>query len=209
MPLPEKPQLGDPLAAAHPSQETLRLLALRRSTTVKTMTAPGPSSDQLTEIMEIGARVPDHRRVCPYRFIVFDGGARAKIGHVFREGFLQDNPDASDQEATLETQRFMRAPAIIAVVFSPQTEHRTPVWEQTLTAGAVCQNMLLAANAMGFAAQWLTEWYAYNRHVLSAMGLEGHEQIAGFLYFGTAEEDPKERPRVDAASLVTHWQKAD
>ncbi len=209
MPLPEKPQLGDPLAAAHPSEETLRLLALRRSTTVKTMIEPGPSPEQLAEIMEIGARVPDHRRVCPYRFVVFDGDARAEIGPVFREGFMQDNPDASDAEATLESHRFMRAPVIIAVVFSPQTEHRTPIWEQTLTAGAVCQNMLIAANAMGFAAQWLTEWYAYNRHVLNAMGLEPHEQIAGFLYFGTAEEDPKERPRVEAASLVSHWQKAD
>ncbi|WP_306249854.1 nitroreductase [Parvularcula sp. IMCC14364] len=207
MPLPDKPQLGDSLPSAHPSDETLRLLALRRSTTVKTMNGPGPDAEQLAQIMEIGARVPDHRRVCPYRFIVFDGEARAEIGPVFREGFLQDNPDASEEAANQEAHRFMRAPTIVAVVFSPQTEHRTPLWEQSLTAGAVCQNMLIAASAMGFAVQWLTEWYAYNRHVLAAMGLETHEQIAGFLYFGTAEEDPKERPRVDAASLITHWQK--
>ncbi len=206
MPATPKPELGDPLKAAHPSDETLKLLSLRRSTTAVMLTKPGPTDDQLEQILQIGARVPDHRRVCPYRFVIFEDEARAEFGKTLAEAYRRETPAAEEAAIAQEAGRFLRAPVIVAVVFSPQTEHRTPVWEQTLTTGAVCQNMLIAANALGYAAQWLTEWYAYNRRVLTQIGLDEHEQIAGFVYIGSAKEDPRERQRVDARSLVSHWQ---
>nr|GGH93737.1 hypothetical protein GCM10011355_06280 [Aquisalinus luteolus] len=107
----------------------------------------------------------------------------------------------------LEAARFLRAPVVVAVVARTDPGHKTPEWEQVLCCGAACHNMLLAASASGFAAQWLTEWYAYDREVLAAFGLSEEERIAGFIYIGTAKEDPLERPRVEASDITTHWQR--
>ena len=146
-------------------------------------------------ILTIAARAPDHRRVTPFRFILFEGEARARFGAILAEAFTENEPGAEERRIESERNRFLRAPLVVGVVSSVKPEHKTPVWEQTLTAGAVCQNMLLAASAFGFAAQWITEWYAYDARVLAALGLSRGEQIAGFIYIGTAREDPKERAR--------------
>ena len=200
------PALGEPLPAAWPSHETLELLRLRRSTMVANMTGPGPEGDVRDRILALGARVPDHRRVVPYRFVCFEGAARAAAGEVIAAAFAASNPGTDDAAYAMERDRFLRAPLVIAVVYSPDRGHKTPLWEQTLCCGAVCQNLLIAASASGFAAQWLTEWYAYDRAVLAGFGLAPHEDIAGFVYIGTAAEAPLERPRVDAPDITTHWQ---
>jgi len=202
----EKPVLGDPLPASHANSEFLSLLKMRRSTTAAMMAEPGPSAEQLETILDIASRVPDHRRVVPYRFIVFEAAARREAGDILSTVYGKQHSEAESAALELEAGRFLRAPVVVAVVAKTDASHKTPEWEQVLCCGAVCHNMLLAASASGFAAQWLTEWYAYDREVLAAFGLSEEERIAGFIFIGTAKEDPLERPRVEAADITTHWQ---
>ncbi len=199
------PELGESLPPAQPSPEAVKLLALRRSTPADFLRAPGPDAPTLTEILTIAARAPDHRRVTPFRFIVFEGEGRGRFGETLKAAFLANDPGAAEARIEYERDRFMRAPVVIAVISRVDHEHRTPEWEQLMTAGAVGQNLLLAASAHGFAAQWITEWYAYDENVIKALGLEGNERIAGFVYIGTAKEAPKERGRPDLQSIVTYY----
>ena len=203
---PIQPALGDPLPASHPSEDLLEMLRLRRSTTANMMTGPGPSPEELERIIHIGTRVPDHRRVVPFRFLIFDGAARQVFGDVLARIYQENNPAAEEALVDVERNRFSRAPVVVAVISSVNPEHKTPEWEQVLSAGAVCQNMLLAASASGYAAQWLTEWYAFDAQVHEAIGLTAHERVAGFIYLGTAQEDPKERPRPDPSALISRWE---
>lgn len=181
------------------------MLRLRRSCPADMLGAPGPDAETLDALLTIAARVPDHRRVTPYRFIVFEREARARFGAVLKDAFLKNDPSAETKRVAYEEGRFLRAPVVVAVISSIDPHHRTPEWEQVLSAGAVCQNMLLAANAHGFAAQWLTEWYAYDENVIAALGLGEHERVAGFVYVGTAAEDPKERARPDIQAITAHY----
>lgn len=199
------PDLGDVLPAASPSPETLALLRRRRSTPADFLGDPGPDAAVLDDLLTIAARVPDHRRVVPFRFLVFRDDARARFGAALKSAFLKQNPDAADEKADYEVKRFLRAPVVVAVISSVNPLHRTPEWEQVLCAGAVCQNLLLAASAHGFAAQWLTEWYAYDEEVAAALGLGASERAAGFVYIGSAREDPKERGRPDMASIISYY----
>lgn len=193
------------MAPAQPSTEAISLLALRRSTPADFLTGPGPDQETLEAILTISARVPDHRRVTPFRFVLFEGAARDAFGDILKAAFLANEPDAGEERAEKERQRFLRAPIVVAVVSSVKPDHRTPVWEQMMTAGAVCQNMLLAASAHGFAAQWLTEWYAFDEKVLAQLGLGENEKIAGYVYMGTATCEPKERARPVVEDIVTSY----
>ena len=199
------PTFGEPLAPAHASRETLDLLAFRRSTAADLLTEPGPDEETLATILHIATRVPDHRRVVPFRFIVLQGEGRTRAGQILANAFEKNEPEAEENRIECESRRFKRAPVVVAVVSSVDPEHRTPEWEQIMTAGAVCQNMLIAASASGFAAQWLTEWYAFDETVKTALGLSENERFAGFIYIGTAQENPKERQRPDPASLISYF----
>ena len=182
------PNFREKISASQPSELTLELLLKRRSLTVKDFINPGASPDQLDQILTIASRVPDHKKQVPWRFIIIEGEARAKMGNVLQDEFLKNEPDTSDACLLFEQNRFMRSPVIIGVISKADPlNDKTPEWEQILTAGAVCQNILIAANAMGCVAQWFTEWYAYDRQVLSAMGLDKIERIAGFIYISTGE----------------------
>jgi len=199
------PELGASLAPAHPSLDAVNMLRLRRSCPADMLGEPGPDAAVLEAILAIAARAPDHRRVTPFRFVVFEGDARARFGAVLKAAFVEDQPEAEASKAEYEAARFLRAPVVVAVVSSVDRAHRTPEWEQILCAGAVCQNMLLAASAHGFAAQWLTEWYAYDTRVRAALGLGEHERIAGFVYIGAAMQDPKERARPVLSDILTRF----
>lgn len=199
------PQFGEPLPAAHPSKEAIRLMRLRRSTPVELIGEPGPTAEELGAMLEIAARAPDHRRVVPYRFIVFEGEGRAKAGDILAEVFEKADPFAGEGRIEAERGRFLRAPVVVAVVSCVDRNHRTPEWEQILTAGAVCQNLLIAASAHGYAAQWITEWCAYDRDALARFGLSEEERVAGFVYIGSAKEDPRERQRPDVGSLISRF----
>jgi len=199
------PRFGAALAPAHPSEEAKELLRMRRSTAADFLSNPGPDKNTVNEILEIATRVPDHRRVVPFRFILFEGEARARAGDILADIYARENDGVDAARLEKERMRFNRAPIVVAVISNVDQDHRTPDWEQLMTVGAVCQNMLIAASAHGFAAQWLTEWYAYDEHVCAAFGLNKQERVAGYIYIGTARENPKERQRPVISDLVTRY----
>ena len=180
------------------------LLLSRRSVLANLMEGPGPSAADLRLILEAGMRVPDHGRLTPWRFFLIRGEARRTLGEVIGEAFRRDNPDAEEQRVELERKRFERAPLVIAVISKVIKETKIPEWEQVLSAGAACQNLLVAALSLGYAAQWLTEWYAYEPLLCKALGLVGEDRVAGFLYIGNAEA-PGERARPAFDDVVVEW----
>ncbi len=205
--LPPEPEFGAPLAPAHPSPETLRLLALRRSTPVKALGEPGPSAEDIDAMLRLAMRVPDHRKLEPWRVLIITGEAREKLGLIFAAARRLREPDVSDDKLAEEMRLPLRAPVILCVISSPNHHDpkKTPVWEQQLSAGALCQNLLIASQAMGWAGAWITEDAAFDGHVHAALGLQGHEQVAGFIYLGTAREQPAERQRPAVSAKATRW----
>lgn len=190
-----------------PLEPALELLEKRRSVSANKLGEPGPSTTQLERILRIAARVPDHRKLAPWRFIVFTGDARVKFGSVLAEVCKREEKDApSAMRLETEAARFLRAPAVVAVISSPRKDSKaTPEWEQVLSAGAVCQNLVVSANASGFATCWITEWYAYSPGVAQALEMTAGERVAGFIYIGTAQEKSEERERPLMDTIVKHW----
>ena len=165
--------------------ETTEFLKKRRSVLARNMTTPGPGDAQLRELLGIASRVPDHGKLAPWRFVVLQGDARTKLGEIAAAA-LGDDSVADHYE---------RAPCIVAVLACPKEHPKIPRSEMILSAGAACMNLLTAAQAMGFAAQWLTGAAAYEATVLQALGGTQGDEIAGFIYLGTAIEAPSERAR--------------
>jgi nitroreductase len=188
-----------------PAPQALDLLLSRRSGSAKAMTGPGPSADELRRILAAGARVPDHGKLAPWRFIVFEGDARARMGEVLVEALAANEPQASEERVAVERGRFLRAPIVVGVVSRVREGIAIPQWEQVLSSGAVCQTMLIAAHAMGYVGNWITEWCAYDPRVRQRLGLSESERIAGFLYFGTAAAALEERVRPELDGLITHF----
>lgn len=180
------------------------LLLSRRSVLANLMADPGPDEADLRSILEAAMRVPDHGRLTPWRFVVLRGEARHAVGDVIGASFRRDNPDAADERVALERRRLARAPVVVAVVSKVQKGHKIPEWEQVLSAGAACQNLLVAAQSLGYAAQWLTEWYAYDVAVCRALGLVGDDRLAGFLYIGSGDA-LGERGRPAYEDVVSEW----
>lgn len=187
-----------------PAPETLNLLLSRRSGSAKMMKGPGPNADQLRKILAAGVRVPDHGKLTPWRFIVFEGDGRARMGAILAESIAGER-DISPERIEQERNRFMRAPVVIGVVSRVREQIPIPVWEQQLSAGAVCMTMVLAAHAMGFVANWITEWCAYHPLVLAKIGLKPTERIAGYIYIGHPVEPLEDRPRPPVDSITTRF----
>ncbi len=184
----------------------LALLSTRRSVKPEMLVAPGPSADELETMLTIAARVPDHKKLAPWRFIVLEGDARARLGEVVAEACIAaEKEPPSPVRLDLERRRFLRAPVVVAVVSRTKPHPGAPEWEQILSAGAACFNLCLAANALGYATSWITEWLAYDKEVCAALGLAGAERIAGFVYIGTAAARPEERERPALSDIVTRW----
>ncbi len=189
---------------AQHSPDVLSYLLARRSVKVECLSAPGPSSEQLQSILTASARVPDHGKMVPWYFVVFEGEARAQAGEIFATHYLKNNPSALPDQLARERERFMRAPLVVALV-SRLRKGKNPAWEQILSAGAVGMNLSLATHASGFGVCWLTEWMAYDESVKQALGLDARDHIAGFFYIGTVTQAPEERDRPDLSQIVTHW----
>ncbi len=195
---------GRGVLAGRASAEVLDYVLRRRSTPVRILGLPGPDEGQIRTMLKAAARVPDHGKLFPWRFVVFTGAAREQVGDILRRAWAAREPEASPAKLDLEAQRFMRAPVVVGVV-SRLRAGKANVWEQTLSAGAVCQTLCLAANAMGFGTNWLTEWYAYSSVFREGIGLEDRERVAGFIYIGTPKETPEERERPDLEVLTRFW----
>jgi nitroreductase len=172
------------------------------------MSGPGPSPAELDTILTIGARVPDHGKLTPWRFIVFEGDARFKAGEAIAAAFRQKYPDATPEQIDYERKRLARAPLVIAVVSRAGAHVKIPEWEQVLSAGAAAMSLVLAAHALGYAANWITEWYAYDRGVLDALGLKEQERIAGFVHIGTPAHAGADRPRPPLDEIATRFRRS-
>lgn len=185
--------------------EMLDLLANRRSAYAPEMGEPGPSPMELEQILQIGLRVPDHGKLEPWRLLVFQGEGRVRFGKVLVDAMQRNRPNTSEEDLALEKVRFLRAPVVVAVISSPLESQKIPEWEQILSAGALCENLLIAAEAMGYSGQWITEWYAYDSRVVKALGLTARERIAGFIYLGTPTKPNPERRRPKMDKKVREW----
>ncbi len=165
--------------------------------------APGPNPEQLRQFITEAVHVPDHGRLRPWRFILIEGTARDRIGHVLYQRVLQAQPEASAIRLEKERTRFSFAPCIVAVVLNPVKEHKVPEIEQILSGGAVCMNLLHAAHQAGFGAQWLTGFAAYDKDVLKAVGVAEHELVLGYVHIGTRTQLPPERERPEPDDLLS------
>lgn len=183
----------------------LQLLLSRRSGSAKTMIGPGPDAAELDLILQAAMRVPDHGKLRPWRYILFEGEGRERMGEILVECAREDDPQASEERLRMERDRFMRAPVVIGVVSRVREGIPIPEWEQTMSAGASCQTLVLAAHALGYVANWITEWGAYHPRVRERIGLKNGERIAGFIYIGKSSVLLEDRPRLDIHSLVTKF----
>jgi nitroreductase len=183
----------------------LDYLAVRRSVPAFQMCEPGPDRAEIESILSLAVRVPDHGKLAPWRFIVYRGEERARIGEALLAMALGKNPDLSDEMIQVERSRFTRAPVVIAVVSTAAPHFKIPEWEQVMSAGAVCLNLLMAANAHGYVSNWLTEWFAFDEHAYPLLGIKAGEKVAGFIHIGSTDFPIVERPRPALSDVVT-WQ---
>jgi nitroreductase len=181
------------------------LLLKRRSVSANSLGEPGPSAAELELILRAASRVPDHKKLVPWRFLLFQGEAREAFGKVLAKICAAEESDPGAFRLENEAKRFLRAPIVIAVISRVVKNPAAPEWEQVLSAGAACQNLILAATALGYGVQWITEWYGYSEGVRKALALADNERVAGFIYIGTAKEKPDERERPKLADIVTAW----
>lgn len=185
--------------------DVIKFLSTRRSVTAKTMQPGRVDPQHLDQILTAGIRVPDHGALKPWKLVVIKDEARARLDRdVIHAEFTAANPDAKPEVETVEIGRLQRADVVIAVISSPVEHPKIDPWEMQLSAGAVCTTLLYAAQSFGYAAQWLTEWYAYNERMLEALGgTAGNDRIAGFIYIGEKIKAPMERSRPDPATVIS------
>lgn len=190
-------------AATHSIFALRDYLATRRTIPARHLGDPGPDRHTLDAILTLSARVPDHGKLAPWRFIVFAGDARKGAGEAIAR--IAQERGESDERVAEDRARFSHAPVVVAVVSTAEPHPKIPEWEQVLSAGAVCMAMLHAAAAYGFRAQWLTEWISYDEAAHRALGIAPGEKVAGFIHIGTPTMPPTERARPELETLVTHF----
>jgi nitroreductase len=199
--LPAEPQFGEALPIEGCCPDVLDFLARRRSASAGTLRAPAPSEAELRDMLRLAARVPDHGKLSPWRFIVLEGDAKAAF--VSRlEALAAGHAEPEKAAGALFK---IRIPPLSVVVVSRVSEGKIPAWEQKLSSGAVCMNLLIAAQAMGYGANWITDWYSYDPRVDAVLGLAPHEAIAGYVHIGAPAEAPLERVRPDMDAIVSRW----
>jgi nitroreductase len=198
--LPAEPQFGEVLPIG-PCEPVLSFLARRRSASAKALRAPAPSEAQLRDLLRLAARVPDHGKLSPWRFVVLEGEAKAAFIQRM-EAIAAARPDRDKAIGALFK---IRVPPLSVVVISRIVEGSIPEWEQRLSAGAVCMNLITAAQAMGYGANWITDWYAFDPQIDAVLGLKAGECVAGYIHLGTTAEPPQERVRPDIDALTTRW----
>lgn len=185
--------------------DALDFLNRRRSVPSRLLTGPGPDDRQLDALLNAALRVPDHGRLAPWRLLLLRGEARRKLGERLAERARALNPQMEAAALDKERGRFLHAPLVVVVVATPVAGHKVPVLEQLLSGGALCFALLQGAQALGFGAQWLTSWAAYDRPILDQLGLAAHEQVLGFIHIGSATGSVPEAARPRLASKCSDW----
>jgi len=186
---------------------TIDLLLTRRSVLAMNLGEPGPDEQELTTILAAGIRIPDHGRAEPWRIQVLHKPAQQALGEFSAGLYEREHPDAPAAQIAMERERPQRSPVLLVVSFHLNTVKvaKVPEMEQLLSSGAVCQNILIAVQALGYQAQWLTDWPAYHAEVRKFLGQDEDTPIVGFIHIGTAASPPKERPRPDFDAVVSEW----
>lgn len=187
------------------TQDLLSVLQARRSVPSKQLQAPGPDDDALMRMLQAAVRVPDHGKLVPFRFLRIQGQDRHALGEILAARTLQLDPQAPQAAVDKDRARFSHAPLIVTVIARLIPGHKVPEQEQLLTAGCVCFALLQSAQALGFGAQWLTGWAAYDEEIGKVLGLAAHEKVAGFIHIGTPKLEAPERDRPDAGALLEDW----
>lgn len=182
----------------------LSLLTTRRSGKARDMVAPGPDEAQLRQILTIAARSPDHGKLAPWRFVTIAPDQRDILATRLRAIYLADKPDAGRLEIDAVEAFAREAPTMVVVLSAPVRTSHIPLWEQELSSGAACMNLLSAAHASGFVACWLTGWAAYSEQVRDLFGDPG-SRIAGFIFIGSPSRPLEERPRPDIDMVASSW----
>jgi nitroreductase len=183
--------------------DLLQALHHRRSTPSRLLTDPGPDEAQLLRLLECAVRVPDHGHLVPWRFLRIHGDQRRQLGELLAARSLERNPAVGAAVVEKDRQRFNHAPLVLTVVARITPGHKIPEQEQLLSGGAVCLAVLQAADALGFGAQWLTGWAAYDPAICARLGLTENERVLGFIHIGTAKEPSAERERPDPSALLS------
>lgn len=184
---------------------TATLLATRRSGKPRDMIAPGPDSAQLRQILEAAMRVPDHGKLAPWRFVIVEADRRTAFAELLKDAYRAEKPEAGRLELEAMDQFAQQAPVLVAVLSTPAQASKIPLWEQELSAGAACMNLLTATHATGFVGSWLTGWPSYNAQVLESLGGSPNDKIAGFLFLGSPGRELEERPRPTYEAVVSTW----
>jgi nitroreductase len=185
---------------------TIEMLRRRRSLPPQGMTGPGPSPEEIEALLTIASRVPDHGKLTPWRFLVFEGAARDRAGAIAAKILQGDDPSISEARLQAELTRFSRAPLVIGVVSRAAPHVKIPEWEQVLSAGAACMNLVIAANAMNYVTAWLTEWCAYDRRFCEAIGVGSSEKIVGLVHIGRPNMVSEDRPRPALSAVVSRFE---
>src|SRR5471030_2817177 len=185
--------------------DALQLMRTRRSPRIPDLEAPGPSAAELDTILSVAARVPDHGKLVPWRFLVIEGEQKKLVAAELLPLLRKAHPEATEDQVAKEPGRFAHSPLVVAVISRAGPHPKIPEWEQVLSAGAACMSLVLAAHAMGYGANWITEWYAYDRGVLNALGLAPHERIVGFIHIGRQPTPPVDRPRPPLNEIATRF----
>jgi nitroreductase len=195
---PKAADLGDLLPQPVRSEELLNRLSTRRSAPAQTLTVPGPNSEEVAEILRLGARTPDHGKLFPWRFVVMGPVTRADFAERLSALAVRQNLGGKAQAVLAK----LTAAPLSILVISTAAPGPKPVWEQELSSGAVCMNIEHAANALGYASCWITDWYSYDAEALILLGVKDGEKVAGFIHIGTTAEPPLERVRPDLSALT-------
>jgi nitroreductase len=199
--VPPPPEFGQPTPFGEVHPETLELLAQRRSATPQTLASPAPEGQELQDLLRLATRVPDHGKLFPWRFILVRGKAKAELAARY-ETLAKDRPDPEKAAGVLFK---LKTPPLAVMVVSRVTDGPIPAWEQQLSSGAVCQNLVIAATAMGYGANWITDWYSYDPKATALLGLAENERVAGVVLIGTPTEAPLERVRPELDQIVSEW----
>jgi len=187
--------------------DILDFLSTRRSVTAKRMKEGNVLDEHLQLILNVALRVPDHGGVKPWKICVIKGESRKIFDKkIILNEFLKNNNNASEELIKMESSRFQRAHTVISILSTPELDHKIPEWEQVLSAGAVCTTILYAAQSFGYAAQWVTEWYAYNANIIKELGGDPvKDKFAGFIYIGSKDNEPKERNRPNKDDYISYY----
>lgn len=180
-------------------------LMQRSSAPIPELREPAPGDEEIRTMLRIATRVPDHGRLEPWRFILYRGEARHRVGEQLAAIAERLEGPLSEGRRQQELARFARAPLVVGVVSSPKDNPKIPQWEMLLSGGAVAMNLLHAAHAMGYGANWITNWYSDKEEARTMLGLAPHERVVGFVHIGTFEGTAPERPRPDVEKLVTDY----